>query len=141
MGGSPLLLKNVSAPEKSLAWRAPGREEIEPRRHRRKNHMASWRSETQQTKRWEAAVIFSSHDPREVLGIGKRKKIDSLEIRWPQPSGRTESFTDLPIDRLRHHRRGIRDQVIPDGGLSKDRLPLPARFEMRWSVNLKCAAR
>ena len=30
---------------------------------------------------------------------------------------------------LHHHRRGIRDQVIPDGDLSKDRLPLAARFE------------
>jgi hypothetical protein len=42
---------------------------------------------------------LSSHDPREVLGIGKRKKVDSLEIRWPQPSRRTETITDLPIDR------------------------------------------
>jgi len=36
---------------------------------------------------------------REVLGIGKRKSIDKLEIRWPKPSGRLETFTDLPIDR------------------------------------------
>ena len=42
---------------------------------------------------------LSSHDPREVLGIGTRTKIDSLAIRWPQPSGRTETFKDLPIDR------------------------------------------
>ncbi len=42
---------------------------------------------------------LSSHDPREVLGIGKRAKIDKLEIRWPQPSARVETFTDLPIDR------------------------------------------
>jgi hypothetical protein len=42
---------------------------------------------------------LSSHDPREVLGIGPRTKIDKLEIRWPQPSGRTETFTELPIDR------------------------------------------
>ena len=41
---------------------------------------------------------LSSHDPREVLGIGKRTKIDKLEIRWPQPSGRVETFTDPPID-------------------------------------------
>jgi len=40
-----------------------------------------------------------SHDPREVLGLGKQKKIDKLEIRWPQPSERTETFTDLPVDR------------------------------------------
>ncbi len=42
---------------------------------------------------------LASHDPREVLGIGSRPKIDRLEIRWPQPSGRVEVFTELPIDR------------------------------------------
>jgi|SRR5690242_4066309 len=42
---------------------------------------------------------LSSHDPREVLGIGKRTKIDKLEIRWPRPSGRVETFTDVPIDK------------------------------------------
>jgi hypothetical protein len=41
---------------------------------------------------------LSSHDPREVLGIGKRTRIDKLEIRWPQPSGRVETFTDVPTD-------------------------------------------
>lgn len=43
--------------------------------------------------------FLASHDPREVLGIGARAKIDKLEIRWPQPSGKTETFTDVPIDR------------------------------------------
>jgi hypothetical protein len=42
---------------------------------------------------------LSSHDPRMVLGLGKRTKIDWLEIQWPQPSGKTERFTELPIDR------------------------------------------
>ncbi len=42
---------------------------------------------------------LASHDPREVLGIGPRTKMDRLEIHWPQPSGRVESFTGLPIDR------------------------------------------
>jgi hypothetical protein len=42
---------------------------------------------------------LSYHDPRMVLGIGARAKIDWLEVKWPQPSGRTERFTDLPIDR------------------------------------------
>lgn len=42
---------------------------------------------------------LSSHDPRIVLGIGKRTKIDCLEVKWPLPSGVTERFTDLPIDR------------------------------------------
>jgi len=42
---------------------------------------------------------LASHDPRQVLGIGKRMRIDRLEIRWPQPSTRVDTFTDLPIDR------------------------------------------
>ena len=42
---------------------------------------------------------LSSHDPRMVLGLGSRKKIDWLEVRWPNPSGKTERHTELPIDR------------------------------------------
>ncbi len=43
--------------------------------------------------------FLSDHDPRIVLGIGKRPTIDWLEIKWPLPSGKIERFTDLPIDR------------------------------------------
>jgi len=42
---------------------------------------------------------LSSHDPRLVLGIGRRTKIDSIEVKWPAPSTRVDRFTDLPIDR------------------------------------------
>jgi enediyne biosynthesis protein E4 len=42
---------------------------------------------------------LSSHDPREVLGIGKATKIDWLEVRWPAPSKRADRFTNLPIDK------------------------------------------
>jgi len=42
---------------------------------------------------------LSSHDPRIVLGLGARAKLDWLEVHWPQPSGKTERFSDLPIDR------------------------------------------
>jgi enediyne biosynthesis protein E4 len=42
---------------------------------------------------------LSSHDPRMVLGLGKRSKIDWLEVRWPLPGGKLERFTDLPVDR------------------------------------------
>jgi len=42
---------------------------------------------------------LSSHDPRIVLGIGKRPKIDWLEIKWPQPGGAVERFTELPVNR------------------------------------------
>jgi hypothetical protein len=42
---------------------------------------------------------LSAHDPRMVLGIGKRTKIDWLEVEWPQPSGKKERISNLPIDR------------------------------------------
>ncbi len=42
---------------------------------------------------------LSYHDPRMVLGFGKRTKIDWLEVKWPQPSGRVERFIDLPVGR------------------------------------------
>jgi enediyne biosynthesis protein E4 len=42
---------------------------------------------------------LSSHDPREVIGLGSATSLDWLEIKWPLPSGRTERITDVPIDR------------------------------------------
>src|SRR6267378_2656887 len=42
---------------------------------------------------------LSAHDPRIVLGLGQRTKIDWVEVKWPNPSGKTERFSDLPIDR------------------------------------------
>jgi len=41
---------------------------------------------------------LSSHDPRLVLGIGPRTKIDWVEIKWPQPGGSVQRVTGLPID-------------------------------------------
>jgi enediyne biosynthesis protein E4 len=42
---------------------------------------------------------LSYHDPRVVLGLGSRSKLDWLEIAWPRPSTLVQRFTDLPIDR------------------------------------------
>ena len=42
---------------------------------------------------------LSAHDPRVVLGLGQRTKVDWLEVTWPQPSGKVERVTDLPVDR------------------------------------------
>jgi hypothetical protein len=42
---------------------------------------------------------LSSHDPREILGLGPVVKIDWLEIRWPAPSKTVQRLTDLPLDR------------------------------------------
>ena len=43
--------------------------------------------------------FLSSHDPRVVLGVGKRTAVDWLEVLWPKPGGGTQRFANLPIDR------------------------------------------
>ena len=42
---------------------------------------------------------LSSHDMREVLGLGAATSVEWIEVKWPPPSGRVERFTDVPIDR------------------------------------------
>jgi len=42
---------------------------------------------------------LSAHDPRMVLGLGQRTKIDWLEVKWPRPSRAVQRFTDVPINR------------------------------------------
>ncbi len=42
---------------------------------------------------------LSSHDPRMVLGLGARRKVDWLEVKWPLPGGTTQRFTELPLNR------------------------------------------
>jgi hypothetical protein len=42
---------------------------------------------------------LSSHDMREVLGLGTATRVNWIEIKWPLPSGRIERLTDIPIDR------------------------------------------
>jgi hypothetical protein len=42
---------------------------------------------------------LSSHDPRELLGLGSNTKVDWLEVTWPQPSGKVQKLTDVAVDR------------------------------------------
>jgi hypothetical protein len=97
-GGAPLLLRN-NAGERNhwtgvklqgvkcnrdaigarLTWSAGG-----VKKSRLKNNGGSY---------------LSSHDPREVLGLGAATKLDWLEVRWPAPSTRVERFAGLPIDK------------------------------------------
>ncbi len=39
---------------------------------------------------------LSSHDPREILGVGSATKIDSIEIRWP--SGTVDKLSNPPLN-------------------------------------------
>jgi enediyne biosynthesis protein E4 len=43
--------------------------------------------------------FLSSHDPRLVLGMGNRTKVDWVEVKWPLPGGGLERFENLPVDR------------------------------------------
>jgi len=97
-GGAPVLLQNQAAEGSHwLGLRLMGK---------RANSDAigakiSWQAGDLKRSRLKTGggSFMSSHDPREVLGIGAGTKIDRLEIRWPQPSIRVDVFTDLPIDR------------------------------------------
>jgi enediyne biosynthesis protein E4 len=40
---------------------------------------------------------LASHDPREILGIGKATKMESIEVHWP--SGKVDLVENPPIDR------------------------------------------
>ena len=96
-GDAPLLLKNNAAKGNNwlgvklegatsnrdaigarIYWTAGGR-----KRSRLKNSGGSY---------------LSSHDPREVLGIGSAEKIDELEVHWPGPGKRVDKFTSVPIN-------------------------------------------
>jgi hypothetical protein len=104
-GGVPMLLKNNAAKGNNwlgikleggkcnrdaigakILWTAAGK-----KRSRLKNNGGSY---------------LSSHDPREVLGIGLATRIDELEIQWPAPSGRVDKFTDLLPNRYIRIREG-----------------------------------
>jgi enediyne biosynthesis protein E4 len=97
-GAAPLLLKNNAARGNNwlglklegvtcnrdaigakIYWTAAGK-----KRYRLKNNGGSY---------------LSSHDPREVLGIGSSPKIDDLELHWPLPSKQVEKLRDLPSNR------------------------------------------
>jgi enediyne biosynthesis protein E4 len=41
---------------------------------------------------------MSASDPRIHFGLGKRTKIDSLEITWP--SGQVDRLTNVPLDQI-----------------------------------------
>ncbi len=45
---------------------------------------------------------LSSHDLREVLGIGMAAQVDELEIHWPAPSKHIEKLNKLAPNRYVH---------------------------------------
>ncbi len=59
----------------------------------------SWQAGSLKRSRLKTAggSYLSSHDPREILGLGAATKIDYVQIRWP--SGRVDKLANLPINR------------------------------------------
>jgi hypothetical protein len=97
-GGAPVLLKNNAAEGNHwigvrLQGTSCNRDAI--------GATISWSANGVTRRRYKSngGSYLSSHDMREVLGIGTATKVDWMEIKWPPPSGRVERLTDLPVDR------------------------------------------
>jgi hypothetical protein len=43
--------------------------------------------------------FLSSHDPREILGLGKTGTVEWVEIHWPKPSQRIDRLTGLAVNK------------------------------------------
>ena len=97
-GGAPLLLRNrVGARNNWLGVRLVGkacnRDAVGAR--------VTWSfgGVTRSRLKTGGGSFLSSHDPRLVLGVGQATKLDWVEVRWPQPSGKVQRFTGLPLNR------------------------------------------
>jgi len=96
--GSPLLLRNIAGGRNHwLGIHLIGK---------KCNRDAVGARVTYQAGDWKRSRLkvsggsyLSSHDPRIVLGLGKREKLDWVEVKWPLPGGGTQRFTDVPINR------------------------------------------
>ncbi|MEO8074697.1 MAG: CRTAC1 family protein [Acidobacteriota bacterium] len=97
-GGAPVLLKNNAARENhwvgvKLQGTSCNRDAI--------GATITWSSNGTTRSRYKSngGSYLSSHDMREVLGLGAATRVDWVEIKWPAPSSRVERITDLPVDR------------------------------------------
>jgi hypothetical protein len=60
--------------------------------------LVTWRAAGQKWSRLKTGggSYLASHDPREVLGIGRAGKFESVEIKWP--SGTVDKLSNLPLN-------------------------------------------
>lgn len=97
-GGAPVLLRNnIGKQNHWLGVRLVGKK-ANPDAI---GALIAWQADDLKRCRFKvgAGSYLASHDPREILGIGPRSKIDWVEVKWPQPSGAVERFNNPPIDR------------------------------------------
>ena len=97
-GGSPVLLKNNGA--KGNNWLGLKLEGVKANRDGIGARIY-WTAAGQRRCRLKngGGSYLSSHDPREVLGVGAALKIDELEIHWPGPSKQIDRITNPPMNR------------------------------------------
>jgi hypothetical protein len=100
-GGPPVLLKNNAA--KGNNWLGLKLEGVTCNRDAIGARMV-WKAGGKRGERLKnnGGSYLSSHDPREVLGIGAATQIDELEIHWPAPSKHIEKLTNLAPNRYLH---------------------------------------
>ena len=97
-GGAPILLRNNAA--KGNNWLGIKLEGV----HCNRDAIGAriiWKAGGKTLRRLKnsGGSYLSSHDPREVLGLGSATRIDELEIRWPAPSQQIDTFSDLELNR------------------------------------------
>src|SRR5207248_8373045 len=104
-GGPPVLLKNNAA--KGNNWLGLRLEGVTCNRDAIGARIL-WKAagKLRQRLRTSGGSYLSSHDPREILGIGAATQVDELEIRWPAPSKRVDKFTNVVSNRYLHIREG-----------------------------------
>jgi hypothetical protein len=97
-GGAPVLLRNNAGRENH--WLGLKMEGVTCNRDAIGAHITWSAGGVKRTRlKTNGGSYLSSHDPREVLGIGAAEKIDWVEIRWPGPSKSVQKLTSPPIDR------------------------------------------
>jgi len=93
-GGPPVLLKNNTA--RGNNWLGIKLEGVTCNRDAVGARII-WKSGgvTRSRLKNNGGSYLSSHDPREILGIGPATRIDEVEIHWPAPSTHIEKLTNL----------------------------------------------
>ncbi len=97
-GGAPVLLKNVV--KETNNWLGIKLRGVKANRDG-VGAMIKWSvgGVTKQRLKRAGGSFMSSHDPREILGLGKAEKLDWIEVRWPAPSTRVDRFKPATINR------------------------------------------
>lgn len=100
-GGVPVLLRNNAAAGNN--WLGVKLEGVVSNRDAVGARIV-WKvnGKTFQRLKTAGGSYLSSHDPREVLGIGTATHIDELQIHWPGPSTHVDMLTNLAPNRYIH---------------------------------------